>query len=61
VVALGGLDAIAFTGGIGANAVPVRSGILARLSWLNVTADQIFVVPANEEAVIARHVAALIN
>ncbi|HUR43074.1 MAG TPA: acetate kinase, partial [Aestuariivirga sp.] len=59
--ALGGLDAIAFTGGIGENAVPVRSGILAHLSWLNIPADQIFVVPANEELAIARHVVALLN
>jgi acetate kinase len=60
-VALGGLEAIAFTGGIGENAIPVRSAILAHLSWLNIPADQIFVVPANEELAIARHVEALLR
>ena len=60
VAAMGGVDAIAFTGGIGENAVPVRAGILAHLSWLNLSAEHIFIVPANEELAIARHVAALV-
>jgi len=60
-VALGGIDAIVFTGGIGENAESVRSGILAHLAWLKVPAEQIFVVPANEELAIARHVAALVG
>ena len=59
-VAMGGLDAMAFTGGIGENAVAIRTSILAHLSWLNIPAEQIFVVPANEELAIARHVAALL-
>jgi len=58
-VAMGGLDALAFTGGIGENAVAVRTGILGHLSWLNIPAEQIFVVPANEELAIARHVTTL--
>lgn len=59
--ALGGLDAVAFTGGIGENAAPVRSRILAHLSWLNIAESRVFVVPANEELAIARHVAALLS
>ncbi len=60
ITALGGLDAIAFTGGIGENAAPIRERILAHLSWLNIPAEQIFVVAANEELAIARHVAGLV-
>ena len=58
VPALGGLDAIIFTGGVGENAGPVRARILSHLKWLEV--DQVHVVPANEELTIARNIAALI-
>ncbi|GAB4288061.1 MAG: acetate kinase [Roseovarius sp.] len=34
IAAMGGLDAIAFTGGIGENAAPVRARIVAGLGWL---------------------------
>jgi acetate kinase len=36
VAALGGLDAIVFTGGIGENAALVREKVCAKLAWLNV-------------------------
>ncbi|SOH93574.1 acetate kinase [Monaibacterium marinum] len=39
-VALGGLDAIVFTGGIGENAADIRRGICTRLEWLGVTLDE---------------------
>ena len=39
IAAMGGLDAIAFTGGIGENAVGVRAGILAGLDWIGVRMD----------------------
>ena len=38
--ALGRLDAIVFTGGIGENSAPVRTGILKGLENLGITADQ---------------------
>jgi acetate kinase len=38
-VALGGLDAVVFTGGIGANAAPVRADVCARLGWLGLALD----------------------
>ena len=38
-VALGGLDAIVFTGGIGQHAAPVRAGVCRRLAWLGVALD----------------------
>ncbi len=37
--ALGGLDTLVFTGGIGENAAPVRAGICAGLAHLGVTLD----------------------
>jgi acetate kinase len=61
ITTLGGVDAIAFTGGIGENAGPVRQGILSHLSWLNLSPSQIHVVKADEEGTIAAHVSALIG
>ena len=37
--ALGGLDALVFTGGIGEHAAPVRSRVLAASAWLGLTLD----------------------
>lgn len=39
-IALGGLDAIAFSGGVGENAPPIRSKILGQLGWLGVSIDE---------------------
>ena len=67
-----GLDAIAFTGGIGENAIGVRARILRGLEWIGVRMDPdanharktrlhansskitIWIVPAEEEKMIAR-------
>ncbi|HTP38741.1 MAG TPA: acetate/propionate family kinase [Steroidobacteraceae bacterium] len=48
--AMGGLDAIVFTGGIGQNAPPVRAGILERAAWLGVQVD----AQANATAIVQR-------
>ena len=74
LVALGGLDAIAFTGGIGFGSARVRASIISHLAWFGVEIDEdrnrrgeqsvatqrsscsIWVLEANEELVIARHV-----
>ena len=37
--ALGGLDALVFTGGIGEHAAPVRAQVLAASAWLGLTLD----------------------
>lgn len=37
--ALGGLDALVFTGGIGEHAIPVREKVCAQLGWLGVELD----------------------
>jgi acetate kinase len=37
--ALGGLDAIAFTGGVGEHSGPLRAAVAARLGWLGVVLD----------------------
>ncbi len=74
-VLLGGLDAIAFTAGIGENATDVRSDIIERVKVLGVEVDpelnklrgeneistpnskvKVYVIPTNEEVVIARDV-----
>lgn len=39
MVAMGGLDAIVFTGGIGENAANIRAGILGHLAWAGVDFD----------------------
>ncbi|MCC5966270.1 MAG: acetate/propionate family kinase [Natronohydrobacter sp.] len=39
IVAMGGLDAVVFTGGIGENARDVRAGIVAHLAWLGADLD----------------------
>ncbi|MBQ9964582.1 MAG: acetate kinase [Clostridia bacterium] len=80
VAALGGLDAIVFTAGIGENQDKLRAELLEKLAYLGVkldaeanrvhgeeaeisTADsavRAFVIPTNEELVIARDTKALI-
>jgi acetate kinase len=56
--ALGGIDAIAFTGGIGENSEPVRRAIVERLAFLG--DFRVEVVRAREDVVIARAVRALL-
>ena len=53
-VALGGLDALAFTGGVGEGSSDVRARVVEQLSFLG--AFDVVVVPAREELVIAREV-----
>lgn len=52
IVAMGGVDAIAFTGGIGENAEPIRTRILEHLSFLGDL--PVHIIPADEERQIAR-------
>jgi len=77
--ALGGLDGLVFTAGIGENAAGVRAEICDRLGWLGAGLDaernrlgpglvsapgsrvEIWVVPTDEELMIARHAAALLD
>ncbi len=71
--AMGGLDGIVFTAGVGENAVPVRAAICARLAWIDLVLDKAanetagprisapesriaaYVIPTNEERMIAQH------
>lgn len=39
MAAIGGCDAMVFTGGIGENAPPIRAGILAHLAWTGAVLD----------------------
>ena len=78
-VALGGLDGIVFSGGIGEHAPAVRAGISEHLQWLGLRLDpgrnaqgdgrisadgcavEAWVLPTDEEGVIARHTARLLH
>jgi acetate kinase len=75
--ALGGVDALVFTGGIGQNDQQTRAEIAAGCSWLGLVLDPrlnkaremridgegskvaAFVIPTDEEQMIARHTSAL--
>lgn len=59
IVAMGGLDAVAFTGGIGENAAPIREKIMAYLASFGDV--PVHVVAADEEKQIARDAIALID
>jgi len=77
--ALGGLDAIVFTGGIGENSDVIRSRVCRDAAWLGVAVDEkanrsrgpristpasavsAWVVPTNEELMIARHTRLLLG
>ena len=78
VAALGGLEALVFTAGIGEHAVPIRERVIQGAGWLGLTLDDAanasggprisagssrvaaYVIPTNEELMIARHTRGLI-
>lgn len=76
IAAMGGLDCVAFTGGIGENDAEMRAAICAGLTWMGVALDAeanrrgaarlsagtplVVIVPAAEEAEIARAASALV-
>jgi acetate kinase len=77
--ALGGIDALVFTGGIGENDAATRAEVAAGCAWLGLALDEgrnragrgrisedrsavsAWVVPTDEEAVIAGHAAAMLR
>jgi len=77
--ALGGLDALVFTAGIGENAAPVRERVCRGAAWLGLQLDaaangsggprlstkdsqvSAWVIPTNEELMIARHTQRLVG
>jgi acetate kinase len=77
--ALGGLDALVFTGGIGEHDAETRRAIATGCEWLGVALDDsrdhggegavsaadapvaTWVIPTNEELVVARHTSALLG
>ena len=58
-VALGGVDCLAFSGGIGENSARVRDAVVAHLPFL--AELDVRVVPAREDIVAAREVAAFLS
>jgi len=79
VAALGGLDSIVFTGGIGEHAATIRARVCESLRWLGLELDRsgneqghprisapdskinAWVIPTNEELMIAMHAQRLIS
>ena len=77
--ALGGLDALVFTGGIGENSAEIRERVCREAAWLGVALDEqanrsggplisagasptaAWVLPTNEELMIARHTQRLLT
>ena len=77
--ALGGLDALVFTGGIGENSAEIRARVCRGAAWLGLTLDEqanqsggprigtgaskvaAWVLPTNEELMIARHTQRLLT
>jgi acetate kinase len=53
IAALGGVDVIAFTGGVGEHSAEIRDEAVDGLSFLP-TRPQVLVVPAREDLEIAR-------
>lgn len=59
VVAMGGIDAYVFTGGIGEKAAPIRERILSHLAFLG--EKPVHVIVANEEAYMAQEALILLS
>ncbi|MGE5516667.1 MAG: acetate/propionate family kinase [Bacteroidota bacterium] len=77
--AMGGLDALVFTAGIGEHSAPVREKVCAASAWLGVELDAaanaqhaelissatsrvpVYVLPTNEEMMIAKHTRAVVR
>lgn len=59
IVAMGGVDAVAFTGGIGENAGTIRDRIMDHLACFGSPA--VHVIPADEEKAIARDALSLMD
>lgn len=59
-VALAGVDALVFTGGIGENSQEIRDRITDKIKSIGLSKDKIMVKPAQEEKMIERHVLSLV-
>lgn len=59
IVAMGGVDAVVFTGGIGENAAPIRDAIMGHLAFLGPL--PVHVIEADEERQIARDALTLMD
>jgi len=58
-VALGGIDGLVFTGGIGEHAAEIRQRVCERLEWIRI--PFVTVIPADEELAMARAAFALLK
>lgn len=58
--ALGGLDLLVFTGGIGEHSKPIREEICKGLDYLNI-GEKVQIIATNENLMIARHTKAVVE
>lgn len=61
IAAMGGVDGIAFTGGIGENSDAIQAEILSHLQWTGITHTNTWVIPAQEERQIAKNAIELMH
>ncbi|MGO8710496.1 MAG: acetate kinase, partial [Rhizomicrobium sp.] len=77
VAALGGLDALVFTAGIGEHAAEIRRRVCVEAEWLGIKIDEkanasggpcisdshvsAWIVPTDEDLMIARHAYSVLN
>ncbi|HET9256401.1 MAG TPA: acetate/propionate family kinase [Pseudonocardiaceae bacterium] len=62
IAAMGGLDVLVLTGGIGEHSQEVRTGLIDRLSWLGLgDTTPLLVVPAREDLQIAAETSQLLS
>ncbi|QBX99912.1 acetate kinase [Rhodophyticola sp. CCM32] len=59
IAAMGGIDGLVFTGGVGENAAPVRQYVADALGWTGLDPGNIWVTEADEEGEIASSMRAL--
>ncbi len=59
IAAMGGIDGIVFTGGIGENAPRIREAIVEHLKWCGITAENTWIIASDEEGEIAHSVRCL--
>ncbi len=57
--AMGGIDALVFTGGIGEHCAPLRAKVTEGLGFLRIPEGSVLVIPAEEERQMAMEMAAL--
>src|SRR5688572_1187746 len=59
--ALGGLDGLVFTGGIGENSAAIRERVCQEAAWLRLSPEFVWVMSTNEESMMAAHLTGVLG